>query len=105
MFCFSDVNLKKVILLFTLNFNNLVTMPRGRPAAPTFIVPVAELMDVATIHEERCCMWELRHELDNQMMILVWLARRGLIRNSNDCNQCKTCFLDHFLKLFYGAKI
>jgi len=63
-------------------------MSRGRPAAPTFIVPVAELMDVAAIHEENWCMWELRHELDNQMMILEWLARRGLIRNSNDCNKC-----------------
>lgn len=61
-------------------------MPRGRPAAPTTIVPVMEIMNAQQILDEKHNITLLSRAMPDARDIMKWCDRRCLLKNSMVCN-------------------
>ncbi|XP_047127811.1 uncharacterized protein LOC124808650 [Hydra vulgaris] len=65
---------------------------RGRPSAPTAIVGVDEIIPEQVVLNENCRLTELSHNIREPLDALKWLAKRRIIKNNVECNNCQQPF-------------
>ena len=63
-------------------------MPRGRPAAPRFIVNPNEILITPQVINEKHTITTLARSMSDSWACIQWCARRGLIKNSRMCQTC-----------------
>ncbi|XP_047146191.1 male abnormal protein mab-31-like [Hydra vulgaris] len=65
---------------------------RGRPSAPTTIVGVDEIIPEQVVLNENWRLTELSHNIREPLDALKWLAKRRIIKNNAECNNCQQPF-------------